>query len=105
MSRSSLVDSRDSKHCFVVCMIIGTADLYVLLRLKEEGRIPDRASIIEIGAQQLANSFLEARQKIETAGRYFRARGDLRLPKPTPAVVAHGMMDQLDPGAPPAREF
>jgi len=86
-------------------MSIGTADLDVLLRLKEEGRIPDRASIIEIGAQQLANSFLEARQKIETAGRYFRASGDLLLPKPTPAVVAHGMMDHLDTGAPLARDF
>ena len=86
-------------------MGIGTQDLDVLLRLREEGYIPDRASIIEIGAQQLANSFLEAHQKIEAAGRCFRANGDLSLPDPTPSFIVHGRTEHLDAAAPLARDF
>jgi hypothetical protein len=86
-------------------MGIGTQDLDVLLRLREEGYIPDRASIIEIGAQQLANSFLEAPQKIEAAGRCFRANGDLSLPDPTPSFIVHGRTEHLDAAAPLARDF
>ena len=38
-------------------MGIGPQDLDVLLRLREEGYIPDQASVIEIGAQQLIDRF------------------------------------------------
>src|SRR5712691_4666411 len=86
-------------------MGVGPQDLDVLFRLREEGYIPDRASVIEIGAQQLANSFLEAHQKIESVGRCFRTEKALSLPVPKPAATVHGGMEHLDAAAPLARDF
>src|SRR5690242_12491998 len=86
-------------------MAIGPPDLDVLLRLREQGYIPDRASVIEIGAQQLANSFLEAHQQIESAGRCFRTKSAMSLPMPKPAATVDGGMEHLDAGAPLARDF
>lgn len=86
-------------------MGIGEQDLDVLLRLREEGHIPDQASVIEIGAQQLANNFLKAGHKIEAAGQCFGARGELRLPEPMPSVIVHGGTEHLDAAAPLARDF
>jgi hypothetical protein len=42
-------------------MGIGTDALEILIGLKGQGYLAGHTSIIEIGAQQLANSFLEAR--------------------------------------------
>jgi hypothetical protein len=86
-------------------MGIGAEDLDLLLRLREEGYIPDRASIIEIGAQQLANSFLEAYEKIEKAGQRFHASEELPLVPPSAKLIVHGKMEHLDAAAPPARDF
>jgi hypothetical protein len=86
-------------------MGIGEADLDLLLQLREEGYIPNRASIMEIGAQQLANNFLAAGEKIEKVGRRFRARGAAPLAVPNSTYIVHGEIEHLAAEAPPAREF
>src|SRR5271154_6877868 len=86
-------------------MGIGVEDLDLLLRLREEGYIPDRASVMEIGAQQLANNFLKAREKIEKAGQQFGTSEASPLVPPNPTYIVHGEVEHLGAAAPPARDF
>jgi hypothetical protein len=86
-------------------MGISALDLNVFLRLREEDYIPDRASIVEIGAQQLTNSFLEAREPFIEAGQRFQASGEPCLVRPNPMFMANGGVEQLDAAAPMARDF
>jgi hypothetical protein len=87
----------------VLEMGIGTWEFDVLLRLRKEGYIPDHASMIEIGAQQLANSALEDSDKIQDLAQSFGVTSAPSLPHPTESVVLHGGIEHLDSAAPPAR--
>jgi hypothetical protein len=84
---------------------IGNVDLEVLIRLKKEGHIPDRSSVIEIGAQQLSNSFLEARASIDEIAALFEAPRPSPLPGPGVARLIDGQAVHLDAEAPRASEF
>lgn len=86
-------------------MGIGTWELDVLLRLRKEGYLPDHATMIEIGAQQLANSALADSAKIGALAQNFGAGSAPALPRPTESVVLDGGMEHLDAAAPPAREL
>src|SRR5262249_30444591 len=77
-------------------------DLDILIRLRDDGYIPDKASVCEIGAQQLGNSFLEARAGLETIRRQFSLREPCPLPPPLPS---EGTPDILPENAPLARGF
>jgi hypothetical protein len=86
-------------------MGISSGDLDILIRLKEEGHLPDRASIIEIGAQQLANSFLEGRKAIDRFAHLFGVTRPCPLPGPNSTHIVHGQLEHLDPDAPRAHIF
>jgi hypothetical protein len=86
-------------------MGLGSDAIELLIRLKQEGHIADRGSVIEIGAQQLANSFLEARERVDLAGRLFGASGSCPLPAPRPTEIVHGDLEHLAADAPAARDF
>jgi len=86
-------------------MGFGSADLDVLLRLRKNGYIPDGASIIEIGAQQLNNDFLTSASKIQEARQSFHASGDLQLPEPLATATPQGEVEHQSSFAPLARDF
>jgi hypothetical protein len=86
-------------------MGISQTDLTVLMRLKEQGYIPDRAAIIEIGAQQLSNSFLGARDEVNRIGQLFRVESKFILPAPSASATTEGSTEGLSTAAPLARGF
>src|SRR3984957_18509178 len=58
-----------------------------LIALRRSGRLPDRARVVEIGAQQLANSFLRADDALaELYGLFGRKPVDLGAPRETATV-------------------
>src|SRR5580704_6498519 len=58
-----------------------------LIALRRSGRLPDRARVIEIGAQQLSNSFLRAdAPPAELYGLFGRKPVDLGAPQETTTI-------------------
>src|SRR3984893_1176542 len=58
-----------------------------LIALRRSGRLPDRARVVEIGAQQLSNSFLRAEVPLaELYGLFGRKPIDLGAPQQTTTV-------------------
>src|ERR1700675_667363 len=58
-----------------------------LIALRRSGRLPDRARVIEIGAQQLSNSFLRAQAPLaELYGLFGRKPVDLGAPQEATTV-------------------
>ena len=87
-------------------MGIGVELLTFLTRLKTDGYFPvPKPRVMEIGAQQLSNSFLRAEAEIDVVGRLFDVSSPLELPKPTASRIIHGEMEHLESSAPAAREF
>jgi hypothetical protein len=86
-------------------MGLGYSDLELLIRLREEGHIPIGGSVIEIGAQQLANSFLEAGSALDRAGYLFTVNQPCPLPQPGLRCTGDGGAELLPEGAPLASEF
>jgi len=86
-------------------MGIGVDALEILIGLRERGYLDGRTSVVEIGAQQLANSFLEARELIEKAGDLFGAQGHYAVPDVKLSHIVHGALRHLDASAPFARDF
>src|SRR6266566_4447337 len=87
-------------------MGLGRADLELLLRLRNEGYVPTAGSVIEIGAQQLANSFLEAEGALRRARELFQVAEPCPLPQPAgPHGTGDGGGELLPEGAPLARQF
>jgi hypothetical protein len=86
-------------------MGISSSDLEILIRLKEAGHLPGRPEIIEIGAQQLANSFLEARESIDRFATLCGVTQPNPLPGPNPTHIVHGQLEHLDQEAPRSHIF
>lgn len=82
-------------------MGIGSTELYVMLKMKQQGFIPDRSAVAEIGAQQLNDTFLAAREAIDHMGEVFSAKG----PCPLPTEASIGTQQNLLAGAPLSRPF
>jgi hypothetical protein len=82
-------------------MGIGSTELYVMLKMKQQGFIPDRCAVAEIGAQQLNDTFLAAREALDRMGELFSAEG----PSPLPSEVSIGTKQNLLAGAPLSRPF
>jgi hypothetical protein len=82
-------------------MGIGSEELRILLALKREGYIPNNSTVIEIGAQQLNDTFIASSDDIAATGKLFGANGS------PPAFARHGSRDINDvlAGAPLARNF
>jgi hypothetical protein len=80
---------------------MGASVLPLLMKLKRQGHIANGSAVIEIGAQQLNDSFIEATGDIAAAGRLFGAT------TPPPSFTRTGARSPADKlaGAPLAREF
>jgi hypothetical protein len=86
-------------------MGIGGRVVKLLVYLKEQDAIPDHASVIDIGAQQLANSTLRARIHVEKLGRLFGTQSIPPLPVPPPPMSDPLGQEPLSPNAPLASEL
>ncbi|HXP05201.1 MAG TPA: hypothetical protein VN808_13855 [Stellaceae bacterium] len=86
-------------------MGLGADTLDMLERLHAEGRLTVPRSVMEIGAQQLSNNFLEAKDRIDRVGKIFKIPTTCPLPDPTPTYIVHGDLEHLAEDAPRARDF
>lgn len=86
-------------------MGIGPKLLDILLDLRTSGKIEKRSKVIEIGAQQLANAFLTASEKLSQVRYEFDIGSDIILQEPLATQLAHGKLEQLNPMAPFSRDF
>lgn len=74
-----------------------------LINLRRAGRLPDRAEVMEIGAQQLSNSFLRATAELaELYGLFGRKPADLGAPRET--TIVDGLERQAEE-APASQPF
>jgi hypothetical protein len=80
---------------------MGASTLPLLMALKRRGYIPNGSAVIEIGAQQLDDTFLRARDDIAATGRFF---GITSRP-PSFAWTGARSDTNVLAGAPLAREF
>ncbi len=80
---------------------MGASTLPLLMALKRRGYIPNGSAVIEIGAQQLDDSFLAATEDIAATGRLF----GLTTPPPSFAWTGPRSDTNVLAGAPLAREF
>jgi hypothetical protein len=86
-------------------MAMGSGDVEIVRRLKQEGYLEGPLSVIEIGAQQLANSLLAAQESLEGVGDLFDAFRPCPLPGAIPTQIGDGGSEHLAENAPAAREF
>jgi hypothetical protein len=80
---------------------MGASILPLLMKLKQQGHIAKGSAVIEIGAQQLDDSFIKATGDIAAVGRLFGAL----TPPPAFAWTGARSDTNLLAGAPLAREF
>jgi SAM-dependent methyltransferase len=78
-------------------------DFQVIARLHQQGYIPARRRIIEIGAQQLSDNFLRRRPELQEFGRSLGVTTPHNLPAPARDHHAEGQEFQL-PEAPRTRQ-
>ena len=86
-------------------MGMSAGDIALLIRLREQGAIPDRAAVIEIGAQQLSNSTLRARAQVEKLGRLFGVQSTPPLPAPVASEIDSVGYERLSADAPLSRSL
>ena len=86
-------------------MGIGSETIELLLGLRDEGYLRDRSQVMEIGAQQLANTFLSASDRIAFLGKMFGISQPFKLPPPVQSHLVHGQLEHLNSEAPFARDF
>jgi hypothetical protein len=80
---------------------MGASTLPLLMALKRRGYIPNGSAVIEIGAQQLDESFVGATDDIAATGRFF----GIESPPPSFAWTGPRSDTNVLAGAPLAREF
>jgi hypothetical protein len=80
---------------------MGAGTLQILIALKKQGYVPNGSALIEIGAQQLDDTFIQATDDIAVIGHLFGVAGLL------PPFYWAGPRDATNPlrGAPLSREF
>jgi hypothetical protein len=86
-------------------MALDSHALELVIRLRCEGYLSGRLLVMEIGAQQLANEFLEARHRLLEVGRIFDTAAACPLPGAKPTHIVHGELEHLAESAPAARDF
>jgi hypothetical protein len=75
------------------------------MELRLAGLIRRRTAVMEIGAQQLSNNFLEATQSLQTLGAFFGIDQPINLGATLPTHIIHGNLEHLNTAAPVARDF
>jgi hypothetical protein len=86
-------------------MAIGGNDLRLLIKLKQQGLIPSKSPVIEVGAQQLTDDFLCSHAELESMGRLSGVAQPCPLPPALGMPSADGRVKPLDASAPRARQF
>jgi hypothetical protein len=86
-------------------MGINAKDLQLWVRLIEQGYVKRGNRIIEIGAQQLANSFLRSSDLIRKAESLIDSNTPFAIPEPGKTVLGPGNAELQEAEAPYAREF
>src|SRR5205823_2636795 len=86
-------------------MGIGSQVIELLIKLRMAGLLRTRTSVMEIGAQQLANNFLIEKSRVVRLGHLLGIEPPLYLPEPKSSQTLHGGLEHLDSQAPPARDF
>jgi len=79
--------------------------LELLNRLHAGGLLTKATSIVEIGAQQLANDFLRSQERVEALGRLFSVTKKFDLPAPQASLIVEGGAEHVPETAPLARQF
>jgi hypothetical protein len=89
-------------------MGIGAQDLELILKLRRMGYVPNRANIVEIGAQQLSNRVLRDRTLLAQLGAEFAVSSSISWPEPIecdPREQAQAGFETLARDAPSSREL
>ena len=86
-------------------MGLGTEAIAILLELRAAGHIVGTGAVMELGAQQLANAFLNSRARLQELADLFGVTSPHNLPEPTPTYFAHGQHEHLAAAAPRAERF
>src|SRR4051812_37441868 len=86
-------------------MGIGSDTIEIVARLRCAGLLRRKTAVVEIGAQQLEASFVDAADRLERLGWLFGITNSLALSPATPTDIVHGNLRHLDAAAPPARDF
>jgi hypothetical protein len=86
-------------------MGLGADFLQLFTDLKDRGQLPEGRSVAEVGAQQLAASFLSSRAELAKLGTLFNVGAPSPLPDPAAQEIVHGSLQHLAEEAPRARLF
>jgi hypothetical protein len=86
-------------------MGISLKDVELLIRLRQQGYLPDRASVIEIGAQQMSNSVLRNSSEVVELGRLFGVQSAPPLPEPLQTRTTPTGYESMSIDAPLARDL
>jgi len=86
-------------------MGIGSDVIDLVGWLKRGRYLPDQPFLMEIGAQQLANSFLQSGSAIAALGKLFGRQRPFELQAPQSTHVIHGNLEHLAEAAPRSRDF
>jgi len=86
-------------------MGLGTSDLQLLISLRQQGYLSKVGKIIEVGAQQLNNSFLTAALELQMLGKLYDRTESYTPPAPLPTVMLDGGYEHQPDNAPYARPF
>jgi hypothetical protein len=86
-------------------MGVSRKDLELLVRLADNGHIRPRGRIIEIGAQQLSNTFLRSEDLLRKLEAVLGVAHPYALPAPGPVRLGAGQYELQDSAAPFARPF
>jgi hypothetical protein len=86
-------------------MGISGKDVELLIRLRRDGYLPDRASVIEIGAQQISNSVLRDPSPVVELGHLFGVGSPAPLPAPLPFTRTPEGLERQPADAPLARDL
>jgi len=79
--------------------------LDLVIRLKEQGYIPNHSLVGELGSQQLSNGALRAKEQLEKLGRLFGIHSVPPLPAPLPTTINEHGRERLSRDAPPASDL
>lgn len=86
-------------------MGIGSDIIGTLMMLKKEGYVPERSAVIEIGAQQLANSLIEAKSGLAELQKLYGVEHPYTKAEVKATDIVHGQLQHQHPDAPVARDF
>jgi hypothetical protein len=73
-------------------MGLGVDAIHLINALKQMGYFNGERSVVEIGAQQLADSFLTASDVLDEAAQLFGASTPFLRPEKQPSSIAHGRL-------------